>query len=44
MFPAQIATRNPDEFSREDAVKMTDLQIATKLLQHFPLHSWFDLS
>jgi hypothetical protein len=28
----------------EDAVKMTDLQIATKVLQRFPLHSRFDLS
>jgi hypothetical protein len=30
--------------SMEDADKMTDLQIATKVLQRFPLHSRFDLS
>src|SRR5512138_189418 len=28
----------------EDAVKMTDLQISTKVLQRFPLRSRFDLS
>jgi hypothetical protein len=28
----------------EDAVKMTDLQIATKVLHRFPLRSRFDLS
>jgi len=28
----------------EDAVKMTDLQISTKVLQRFPLRSQFDLS
>jgi hypothetical protein len=28
----------------EDAVKMTDLQIATKVLQRFPLRSRFDLT
>ena len=30
--------------SMEDASKMTDLQIATKVLQRFPLRSRFDLS
>jgi len=30
--------------SMEDAAKMTDLQIATKVLQRFPLRSRFDLS
>jgi len=30
--------------SMEDAVKMTDLQIATKVLHRFPLRSQFDLS
>jgi hypothetical protein len=28
----------------EDAVKMTDLQISTKVLRRFPLRSRFDLS
>ena len=30
--------------SVEDAKKLTDVQIATKVLQRFPLHSRFDLS